>query len=330
MRISPSKSLASVVIALTLFISVAEFGPSVLSGQEMNLPDHNRAPEFVGISRWLNSPPLTAAALEGKVVLVQFWTYFCINWLHTLPYVTKWYEKYKDKGFVVIGIHAPEFAFEKETSNLEAAILRFGITYPVAQDNQFSTWGAYKNRYWPAEYLIDRSGKVVTAHFGEGNYQRMESAIAGLLGERLPDTKAGDPDLSQIWSPEMYFGSEKNSNAVEISQSSRVGARSYVLPREVMLDRFAFGGSWRLSEDRATLLADGGEILIRFRSPKVNLVAGSLSSQQLSITVDGKPQPSVAVQGSQLYSLYNGTSGNHLLRLMITKTGLSAYTFTFG
>jgi len=331
---------ASIAVTFAALLAAAEFGPCVFGGEELSLSDHGPAPEFTGISAWLNSSPLTMASLKGKVVLIQFWTYSCINCLRTLPYVTKWYETYKDKGLVVIGVHAPEFTFEKETSNVETAIKRFGITYPVAQDNQFSTWNTYRNRCWPAQYLIDKSGELVTTQCGEGNYKLMENAIAGLVGDSLSDVKAGDPDLSAIGSPEMYFGTEENVNgvreerlqgsAIVSSQSSRAGERFYTAPSDVPLNRFAFSGTWKLSEDNATLSADGGEILLRFCAPKVNVVAGSPSSQTLSITVDGKPQPPVTVQGSQLYTLYTGTGGEHVLRVTIPKAGLSAFSFTFG
>ncbi len=330
MRTSPSKFFASVVLALAVLLTAAEFGPCAVHGEEMSVLDHTQAPEFTGISAWLNSPPLKMADLKGKVVLVQFWTYSCINCLRTLPYVTKWYEKYKDKGFIVIGVHSPEFPFERQKNNVETAIKRFAITYPVARDNQFATWKAYQNRYWPAEYLVDKSGKIVATQFGEGNYQQMENAIARLVGERLPDTVADDPDLSTIGSPEMYFGTEKNDDAIVSSRSPGAGERSYTAPNAVPLNRFALSGTWKLNKDNATLSADGGEILLRFRSPKVNLVAGSASSQTLSITVDGQPQPPVTVQGSQLYPLYSGASGEHVLRLAVPKAGLSAFTFTFG
>jgi thiol-disulfide isomerase/thioredoxin len=330
MRIPAIKLFASAVLALTVLVAVAEFGPSVVGGEKLSVSDRGPAPEFTGIFAWLNSPPLTMASLKGKVVLVQFWTYSCINCLRTLPFVKKWYEKYRDKGFVVVGVHTPEFAFEKETSNVETAIKRFGITYPVAQDNQFRTWNAYQNQYWPAEYLIDKSGKIVATQFGEGNYQEMENAIARLIGDSSPNTKVSDPDLSAIGSPEIYFGTEKNNGAIVGSQSARAGERSYSVPDSVPLDHFALSGTWRLSEDNATLSADGGEIFLRFNAPEVNLVAGSPSPQTLSITVDGKSQPPVTVEGSQLYSLYSGAGGEHTLRLTIPKAGLSAFTFTFG
>jgi thiol-disulfide isomerase/thioredoxin len=145
--------------------------------------DLHAAPDFTGIDKWLNSPPLTMQGLAGKVVLVDFWTYSCINCVNTLPHVVRWYEQYKDQGFVVVGVHTPEFAFEKLTSNVETALQRFNIRYPVAQDNSFATWKAYGNQYWPAFYLVDKSGRVRRTHFGEGQYAEMEAAIQSLLAQ---------------------------------------------------------------------------------------------------------------------------------------------------
>lgn len=143
-----------------------------------------RAPEFTGISTWLNSDPLTIQKLRGKVVLVDFWTYTCVNCINTLPYVKSWNQKYKDQGLTVIGVHTPEYPFERDTDNVRSAIKRFGITYPVAQDNQYATWSAYNNQYWPAFYLIDKKGQVVYAHFGEGDYAKTEAAIQALLAQK--------------------------------------------------------------------------------------------------------------------------------------------------
>lgn len=142
----------------------------------------NAAPEFAGIDTWLNSAPLTLAQLRGKVVLVDFWTFDCINCAHTLPHVKDWYARYRDKGLVVVGVHTPEYSFEHDTGNLKKAIARYGIEYPVAQDNRYATWNAYNNQYWPALYLIDQNGKIVYTHFGEGRYAQTEEAIRGLLG----------------------------------------------------------------------------------------------------------------------------------------------------
>lgn len=149
-----------------------------------DLPVYGVAPEFTGITHWLNTDtPLTMKELRGKVVLVDFWTYSCINCIRTLPFVTSWYEKYRDRGFVVVGVHTPEFEFEKKTANVENALRQYGIHYPVAQDNDFGTWRAYKNQYWPAHYLIDTEGRIREYHFGEGNYAETERAIQSLLDE---------------------------------------------------------------------------------------------------------------------------------------------------
>lgn len=154
---------------------------TVVQAAQPVLVDRGPAPEFTGINAWLNSAPLTMKALRGKVVLVDFWTYSCINCLRTLPHLIGWHEKYKDRGLVIVGVHTPEFAFEHRTSNVQTAMKRFGISYPVAQDNGYATWHAYKNQYWPASYLIDRSGRIMHQHFGEGGYEEMDAAISALL-----------------------------------------------------------------------------------------------------------------------------------------------------
>ena len=162
------------LIAASLLQGSAQAAPAAAAPQ---------APEFTGIEKWLNSEPLTMESLRGKVVLVDFWTYTCINCIRTLPYVTSWHQKYKDQGLVVVGVHTPEFPFERSTPNVEKALQRFGITYPVAQDNRYTTWEAYRNRYWPAAYLIDKQGRIVYSHFGEGRYQETEAEIQRLLAQ---------------------------------------------------------------------------------------------------------------------------------------------------
>ena len=226
-------------------------------------------------------------------------------------------------------MHTPEFAFEKERANVETAIKRLGIHYPVAQDNQYRTWRAFGNQYWPAAYLIDRSGTIVATQFGEGGYQQMENAIARLIGI-APIASTRDPDLSAVATPEMYLGSEKSDGAIVETQGAGRGERTYALPDSVPPNRFALSGIWNVTDDRATSSADGDEIVLRFNAPKVNMVAGSQSPQTLSVIVDGTPQPPVTVDESRLYSLYSGAGGEHVLRLKAPKAGLSAYSFTFG
>lgn len=176
--------LKAAIAAVTLLGAATLLATTHIAAAPTKPPAPRQAPEFVGIERWLNAEPQTMSALRGKVVLVDFWTYSCINCIHTLPYVRHWYDKYRDKGLVVVGVHTPEFASEKSTENVKAAIKRFGIPYPVAQDNAYATWGAYGNQYWPALYLIDANGNIVYEHFGEGRYAETEAAIQRLLSAR--------------------------------------------------------------------------------------------------------------------------------------------------
>ncbi|MGE8678539.1 MAG: thioredoxin family protein [Achromobacter marplatensis] len=173
-------SMKKIALGALLATSLAA---SVVPGAAQAAGTPVPAPEFTGIENWLNSPPLTLASQRGKVVLVDFWTYTCINCIRTLPYVTSWHQKYKDQGLVVVGVHTPEFPFERSTSNVQKALERFKITYPVAQDNRYATWEAYRNQYWPAVYLIDKQGQIVYRHFGEGNYAETEAEIQRLLAQ---------------------------------------------------------------------------------------------------------------------------------------------------
>jgi thiol-disulfide isomerase/thioredoxin len=170
------------LVALTLALAAPLFPAAGGPGAASRPARFGAAPEFAGIETWLNSEPLSMAALRGRVVMVDFWTYGCINCVHVLPHVVQWHEKYKDRGLTVIGVHTPEFAYERDTSNVRKAIQRHGIRYPVAQDNKFATWNAYHNRYWPTAYLVDRSGELVFSHAGEGSYDEIERTIQQLLG----------------------------------------------------------------------------------------------------------------------------------------------------
>jgi thiol-disulfide isomerase/thioredoxin len=316
-----------VALAASLFLVT---GLAQARAEGLQLGDFGPAPAFAGIDKWLNSQPLTIEGLKGKVVLIDFWTYSCINCLRTLPYVTKWYDTYKDKGLVVVGVHTPEFAFEKLTKNVQTAISRFGIGYPVAQDNNYATWTAYKNQYWPAEYLIDKTGKIVLEHFGEGNYDEMEDAIRKLLAAGGNVAKDDGQDLSKVASPEMYFGLERVENLASPEPVAK-GAKAYSVPEKLALNSFALQGTWTLADENAELSKDGGAIALHFNSGKVFMVASSANPVTLNVTVDGKAQAPVTVQASQLYTLFDSKDyGEHELRIEIPKAGFMAYTFTFG
>lgn len=291
-----------------------------------------KAPEFAGISHWLNTDrPLTISELKGKVVLIDFWTYSCINCIRTLPYVTKLYDTYKDKGLVVVGVHTPEFPFEKDTSNVARAIQQHSIHYPVAQDNDFSTWTAYGNHYWPAEYLIDQNGSIVYTHFGEGKYDQTEMAIKQLLGLSGGATVNGGSDLSRVKSPEMYFGYER----VEFLANGRgqSGEQEYVIPNRLDLNKFALSGTWKLEADKAVLVRGEGKIKLHFKSAKVHMVATSPKpgGQSITVRVDNYPATTLNVSNPDLYTVFDSTNyGDHVLEITIPDAGFEAFTFTFG
>jgi cytochrome c biogenesis protein CcdA/thiol-disulfide isomerase/thioredoxin len=303
---------------------------SVNAASEIKLSNYGTAPEFAGIATWINSDPLTKEQLKGKVVLIDFWTYSCINCLRTLPYITKWYDKYKDKGLVVIGVHTPEFAFEKETSNVQTAVDHLGIHYPVAQDNEYATWKAYKNQYWPAEYLLDQQGNIVYKHAGEGNYDHTENAIRKLLGITEPVNKENGQDLRSVRSPEMYFEIQR-LKYLSPGQSPSGQPKKYDLPKAVALNNFALAGEWKFGNDHAELTKGAGKVVLHFSSGKVFMVAAADKPVMLTITVDGKVQPNVTVQMSQLYTLFNSNDyREHTIEINIPSPGFRAFTFTFG
>ncbi|MEX1827017.1 thioredoxin family protein [Luteibacter sp. CQ10] len=292
------------------------------------------APEFAGIAAWQNSKPLTMKSLRGKVVLIDFWTYSCINCLRTLPHVTRWYDQYKDKGLVVVGVHSPEFPFEKQEANVRDAIKQFGIHYPVAQDNDLETWDAWDNKYWPAEYLVDQRGNVIAHHYGEGNYMEMENAIRTLLGlPRLEDKGGTDkdaPDFRQLGSPEMYFGSDRSQNNAS-PEGDRTGTRDFTAPSRLDLNRFALVGRWEIGRENASLIGPSGEIRLHFKAKKVHMVASANDPITIEVAVDGKPQAPVTVQKSMLYTLFDGDGyKDHVLTIKVPKANFHAFTFTFG
>ncbi|HEY9167731.1 MAG TPA: cytochrome c biogenesis protein DipZ [Candidatus Kryptonia bacterium] len=308
------------------------------------------APDFVGVTKWLNTDkPLTMKDLRGKVVLVDFWTYTCINCIRTLPHITSWYEKYKDKGFVVVGVHTPEFQFEHNTSNVEDAIKMYGIHYPVAQDNDYSTWNNFNNEYWPAEYLIDANGKIRRTHFGEGEYDEMELAIQELLkenGQSLASSIDNMPDQTPtgMQSPETYVGAERMEYFFP-SHKLDTGKRTFVLSDRLKQDSFTLGGEWEIRSEDA-VAGKNAELNYHFYADKVYLVLrpGSAgSAAKVRVLMDGNPvdvtnagadvhDGTVTVNADRLYNLVDlkGKSGGHILLLKFETPGIEAFAFTFG
>jgi thiol-disulfide isomerase/thioredoxin len=312
-------------------------------------------------NEWLNSPPLTASALRGKVVLVQVWTYTCINWLRTLPYVRAWAEKYRDQGLVMVGVHAPEFSFEKNIDNVRWAARELKIDYPIAIDNDYAIWRAFKNQYWPALYFVDAQGRVRHHHFGEGAYQQSEIAIRALLAEAGGGAGANDrepvsvdpqgveaaADWSSLRSPENYVGYGRTEGfASSPGWVVRGKPRLYRLPARLRLNEWALVGDWTMKKEAAALSTPNGRIAYRFHARDLHLVTGPASpgtSVRFRVLIDG--QPPGAAHGSDVDEQGNGMVTEQRLYQLIRQpqpiadrqleiefldSGVEAYAFTFG
>ena len=297
-------------------------------------------PEFAGIAEWLNGDPVRQSDLRGKVVLIDFWTYSCINCIRTLPYVTSWHEKYKDKGFMVIGIHTPEFAFEKNPDNVRREIKRFGIGYPVPLDNDYRTWNNFNNHYWPAKYLFDARGRLRYAHFGEGEYDVTERHIQALLKEAGVEAEmavtemSAAVDFSKIGTPETYLGYGRMEYLGSPEEVLPDRTQTYSAAPDPKLNRLYFSGDWTVERERAVPAKPGAKIIYRYRASKANLVMGSIDGRSAAVRVmiDGRSAGELAVGEERLYELFDdgGTYGEHLLELIFEDVNVAVYAFTFG
>ena len=309
--------------------NVTERTPVQSSRSAVGLPDFGPAPDFAGIAEWLNSRPLTMQALRGKVVLVDFWTYSCINCLRTLPHVKAWDRLYRKDGLVVVGVHTPEFAFEAVPSNVRAATKRLGVRYPVALDNRYGTWTNYGNQYWPAKYLIDREGNVRYAHFGEGSYETTEQNIRLLLGEK-PGAPASAPlaDLTPtgMLTPESYLGFERIARYAGSKLHPRAEG-DYRFPAHLGQNELAYAGRLRLEAQRIIAVKDA-RLRLTFHASKVFLVMGGMGT--VRVLVNGKPERTVRVTRDRLYTLVDGTTTRDALLELRFSPGVEAYAFTFG
>jgi cytochrome c biogenesis protein CcdA/thiol-disulfide isomerase/thioredoxin len=294
-----------------------------------SLPDYGVAPQFAGISDWLHSRPLTLEQLRGKVVLVDFWTYSCINCLRTLPHLEAWDQRYRKAGLVIVGVHTPEFAFEHVVSNVREAARKVGVRYPVAIDNDYRTWDAYRNDAWPAEYLIDRRGHVREIKKGEGQYEETERSIRALLGEsgtaQLAMVKDRTPQ--HLTTPESYLGWARLARYVG-SPITPDREAAYRFPREIQLNDLAYAGRWTVGRERV-VAGRGARLRLHFLAQQVYLVLGGRG--RLQVFVGGRPVKTVRVNGlSRLYTLLSYPRlSEGALELRFTP-GISAYAFTFG
>jgi thiol-disulfide isomerase/thioredoxin len=300
------------------------------------LQDFGSAPEFAGLGRWFNSKPLTLAALHGRVVLIDFWTYTCINCIRTLPHLEAWDRTYRRAGLTIVGVHSPEFAFEHDAGNVERAIAQDGIRYPVAQDNAFATWNAWGNDAWPAEYLIDARGHVRHVQFGEGDYGGTEAAIRGLLEEagrsRLPGaaTPARTYDPAAQTTPETYLGLQR---AERVLPAGRAAGTASFPPVTGMpaTNEFVLGGTWTSRAESITA-GPAAELAARVTGKDVYLVLSPPKGGPgtVRVVVDGRPQRTIRVTTQRLYHLVAGASARTLDLALRPSPGVGAYAFTFG
>ncbi len=312
--------------------------------------------DISGATQWLNSAPLNIEMLRGKVVLIDFWTYSCINCLRTLPYLKAWDEKYRARGLVIIGVHAPEFAFEKDTGNVSRAIQELGIHYPVAMDNQYAIWNSFHNQYWPAHYLIDTKGIIRQQHSGEGAYQETETVIQTLLKEAQLDGPSIDdkfvqPDAkgataaaaSKDKSPETYLGYARTQHLASPEPIGKEVAATYSTPNNLLLNQWAIEGKWLLSGESATNLSSKATLSYQFKGRDLHLVLGAAAPVRFRVTLDNAPpgknhgedtdaQGNGVIREQRLYQLIRRRehSGNHTFRIIFLDPGAQAYAFTFG
>jgi cytochrome c biogenesis protein CcdA/thiol-disulfide isomerase/thioredoxin len=293
-----------------------------------NLPDYGPAPEITGTEDWFNSKPLKLSQLRGKVVLIDFWTYSCVNCLRTLPHLKAWYDTYHSQGLEIIGVHTPEFAFEHVASNVKAAVKRLGIPYPVVQDNNYATWNAYSNEYWPAEYLIDKNGHIRHTNFGEGDYGNTEALIRQLLGAK-GNTAPAVPDLTptDLSTPESYLGYERLARYAGSPTPKPNHFATYAFPKTLPQNDLAYSGSWNVQSQRI-VAGQNASLRLNYTGEHVYLVLGGHGTVQKLI--NGKPAGSVKVNAYKLYTLHSTATPEQGLLELRFSPGVQAYAFTFG
>ena len=319
--------------------------------------DEGRSPDFDGAVGWLNSPPLSNKSLRGKVVLVNFWTYSCINSLRELPYMKAWAAKYKDAGLVVIGVHAPEFAFEKDPANVKNAVSELKVAYPVPIDTNHTIWEAFRNEYWPADYFIDAKGRIRYHHFGEGEYEKSERVIQALLKEsgatgvddsivRISAEGAEAPPGEDVQSSETYAGYARTENFASPGRMARDSRKTYSPPAALALNQWGLGGSWNAGSESDILASPPGKIVFRFHSRDLHMVLGPAkhgTPVRFKVTLDGAApggdhgvdstvDGSGEVREPRMYQLIRqkGRVQDRTFEIEFLDPGVEVYSFTFG
>jgi thiol-disulfide isomerase/thioredoxin len=329
----------------------------LVTGEAFRVPGTGDLGSLGGATAWLNSPPLTAAALRGKVVLVDFWTYTCINWMRSLPYVRAWAEQYRDQGLVVIGAHTPEFSFEQDIANVRQFVQTMGVHYPVAIDNDRAIWDGFANHYWPALYFLDANGRLQNQQFGEGNYEQAETTIRRLLVETghgndgpRATVEARGPEVGADWrnlrSPETYIGHQKAEHFASPGGAAVNVLQTYQLPHQLRLNQWALAGPWTITSEAAMLNEVGGRIACRFHARDLHLILGSaVPGRAVRFRVYLDQAPAGLAHGTDVDTDGHGTVVEPRLYQLIRQTGpildrqfeiefldpgVAAFAFTFG
>jgi len=353
-NVSSTNNFAAPGGANALEATPAQFLASRASIVQQESTQYQAAPEITDPTGWINTQPFMLGSLIGKkVVLLDFWTYSCINCIRTIPYLNAWYAKYANAGLVIVGVHTPEFQFEHNIANVQMAVKQLGIQYPVVLDSNMGTWDAYQNLYWPNEYLINVDGFIVHNNVGEGNYNETETAIQQALIARdqalgIPTSQVPtgfvDPsntistNYSGIQSPETYFGAERNAYLANGPQMTNgvytLAAPTSTTAASIQANSLYLGGKWDFEDQYAQNENAGATVTYEYDSKNVYMVAASANPTQpvaVQVILDGKPDGTIMVQANQLYNIVQGSDyGVHTLQLIVTQPGLQAYTFTFG
>jgi thiol-disulfide isomerase/thioredoxin len=355
--------LLATIIAAVIGSPIVAFSDNTrvvqhMKGAAVQLPIQGELPSLGGATGWLNSQPLMAASVRGKVVLIDVWTYTCINWLRQLPYVRAWAEKYKNQGLVVIGVHSPEFAFEKNVENVRRAVKDLNVNYPIAIDSEYAIWRALKNEYWPALYLVDAQGRIRHHHFGEGEYEQSERVIQQLLAEAGSDAISRElisvdargveaaADWGSLRSPENYVGYERTENFASPGGAALDKRRTYAVPARLRLNHWALSGDWTVGKQAIALNNASGRIAYRFHARDLHLVMGPAArgtSVRFRVLIDGKSPG--AAHGIDVDEQGNGTVTEQRMYQLIRQPkpiadrqfeieflnpGVEAFAFTFG
>jgi len=335
-----------VIVIFILLMSVFFILPTTVEiTSASDLPILGLAPELTGTQEWINSEPLTLEGLKGKVVLIDFWTYSCINCIRTLPFLKSWDEKYADQGLVIIGVHTPEFEFEKDINNVLRAVSDNEINYPVVQDNDYATWRAYGNNFWPRKYILDSEGNIRYDHIGEGAYEQTEMVIRELLKEINPDVTGDitsitdDTDFSQIATPELFFGYEFSRNLLGNRKGFQPGlVVDYMKPTAFRPNTIHLSGKWKNEADRMIAVEDS-RIYLLYHAKDVNIVSGGFGKISLILNDEPIPQDSwgmdtingeIIIDGQRFYNAVSTPEYGLNMLEIVAEPGFEIYTFTFG